>query len=96
MPKLRAPSLPTRLTRLFEAPTTWSYAGLTLVLGGLAASLVFSSNALPILAKYLVMLATMGWLARLCDSTAQRWAWVGLVALLVLGLGLEVSASLLR
>ena len=60
MPKLRFPSLPLQLTRLVESPTTWSYAGLTLGLGGLAASLVFSSNALPVLAKYLVMLATMG------------------------------------
>ena len=74
MPKLRLPTLPWQLTRLFESPTTWSYAGLTLGLGGLTASLVFSSNALPVLTKYLVMLATMGWLARLCDSPAQRWA----------------------
>lgn len=53
------------------------------------ASLVFSSNALPGLAKYLVMLATMGWMARLCDSAAQRWAWLVLVGLLALGVGLE-------
>jgi hypothetical protein len=96
MPKLRFPPLPQRLTHLFESPTTWSYAGLTLVLVGLAASLVFSSNALPVLAKYLVMLATTGWLARLCESAAQRWAWLGLVGLLLGGLGLEVSAALLR
>lgn len=96
MPKLRLPSLPRRLTRLFELPTTWSYAGLTLGLGVLVANVVFSSNALPVLAKYLVMLATMGWLARLCDSAAQRWAWLGLVGLLALGAGLEVSAFWLR
>lgn len=96
MPKLRFPSLPLQLTRLFELPTTWSYAGLTLAVGVLAASLVFSSNGLPALAKYLVMLATLGWLARLCDSTAQRWAWFGLVGLLLGGLGLEVGALLLR
>lgn len=96
MPKPRIPSLPRQLTRLFESPTTWSYAGLTLVLGILVANVVFSSNALPVLAKYLVMLATMGWLARLCDSAAQRWAWLGLVGLLVGGVGLEVSAALLR
>jgi len=75
---------------------TWSYAGLTLRLGGLAASLVFSSNALPVLAKYLVMLVTMGWLARLCESAGQRWGWLGLVGFLVLGAGLEVSAWWLR
>lgn len=96
MPKLRLPSLPLRLTRLFESPMTWSYAGLTLVLGVLVASLVFSSNALPVLAKYLVMLASMGWLARLCESATQRWAWLGLVGLLALGAGLEVSAFWLR
>ena len=96
MPKLRLPSLPRRLTRLFESPTTWSYASLTLGLGVLVASLVFSSNALPVLAKYLVMLTTMGWLARLCDSTTQRWAWLGFVGLLALGAGLEVSAIWLR
>lgn len=96
MPKLRFPSLPPRLTRLFELPTTWSYAGLTLGLGVLVANVVFSSNALPVLAKYLVMLATMGWLARLYDSAGQRWAWLGLVGLLVLGASLEVSAFWLR
>lgn len=96
MPKLRIPSLPLGLTRLFELSTTWSYAGLTLRLGGLAASLVFSSNALPVLAKYLVMLVTMGWLARLCESAGQRWAWLGLVGFLALGAGLEVSAWWLR
>jgi hypothetical protein len=96
MPKFRFPSLPRRLTRLFESPTTWSYAGLTLVLGVLVANVVFSSNALPVLAKYLVMLATMGWLARLCDSATQRWAWLGLVGLLALGAGLEVSTLWLR
>lgn len=96
MPKLRVPSLPMRLTRLFEAPTTWSYASLTLLLGGLAASLVFQSNTLPVLVKYLVMLATMGWLARLCDSTAQRWAWLGCVGLLGLGAGVEAGAMWLK
>ncbi|WP_233636192.1 hypothetical protein [Hymenobacter setariae] len=54
--------------------------------------MVFSSNALPVLAKYLVMLATMGWLARLCESAGQRWAWLSLRGFLVLGAGLEVSA----
>jgi hypothetical protein len=96
MPKLSLPSLPLRLTRLFESPTTWSYAGLTLGLGVLVASLEFSSTALPVLAKYLIMLTTMVWLARLCDSQAQRWAWLGLVGLLALGAGLEVSALWLR
>lgn len=96
MPRFRFSSLLRQLTRLVDLPTTWSYAGLTLGLGGWAASLVFSSNALPILVKYLVMLATIGWLARLCESAAQRWAWLGLVGLLGFGLGLEVSAQLLR
>lgn len=76
MPKLRLPSPPPRLTRLFESPTTWSYAGLTLGLGVLAASLVFSSNALPVLAKYLVMLATMGWPGSVTrrPSAGRGWA----------------------
>ena len=96
MPKLRLPALPQWLTYLFELPITWSYTGLTLGLGGLVASVVFSPNALPVLANYLVMLATMGWLARLCESAAQRWAWLGLVGLLALGTGLEVSTCWLR
>ncbi len=96
MPKFRFPSLPLRLTRLFESPTTWSYSGLTLVLGILVASIVFPLNALPVLVKYLIMLATMGWLARLCDSVALRRTWLGLVGLLALGAGLEVCVYWLR
>ncbi len=96
MPKFRFPSPPLRLTRLFASPLTWSYAGLTLGLGILVAKVVFSPNALPALAKYLIMLATVGWLARLCDSAAQQWAWLGLVGLLVLGAGLELSSCWLR
>jgi hypothetical protein len=96
MPKFRFPSPPLRLTRLFESPMTWSYAGLTLGLGILVANVVFSPNALPELAKYLIMLATMGWLARLCDSAALQWAWLGLVGLLALGASLEVCAYWLQ
>lgn len=96
MPKFRFPPLPLRLSRLFESPVTWSYAGLTLGLSILVANVVFSPTALPVLAKYLIMLATMGWLARLCDSAAQRWAWLGLVGLLTLGAGLDVYAYWLR
>ncbi len=81
MPKFRFPSPPSRLTRLFESPLTWPYAGLTLGLGILVANMVFSPNALPVLAKYFIMLATMAWLARLCGSAAQQWAWLGLVGL---------------
>lgn len=84
------------LRRLFEAPVTNTYAGFTLLLIMLAASLLLLPTTLPNLPKYLLMLATMGWLARLCESAAQRWAWLGGVSLLVVGLGLEVSAWVLR
>jgi hypothetical protein len=56
---------------------------------------VFSPNALATPAKYLVLLTTMGWLARLRESAVERWAWLAIVGLLVLGLGLEVGAGLL-
>lgn len=90
VPKLRRPPLPVWLTSLLELPTTWSYTGLTLVLGSLAARLVFSPTAVP--TQYLVLPAPRGWLARLGESAARRWAWLGSVRLLVVGLGLEISA----
>lgn len=96
MSKLRFPALPQWLTYLFDLPITWSYAGRTLGLGSLVASIVFSPTALPALANYLVMLATMGWLARPCESAAQRWVWVGLVGLLTLGVSLEVGTCWLQ
>lgn len=92
----RLPPLPASLTRLFEAPIPSYYAGLTLVLSGLTSSLVFPANALPPWPKYLLMLLLLAWLARLCDSPALRWAWLGSVGVLLLGLGLEVGTLVLQ
>ncbi|AMR29554.1 hypothetical protein A0257_22280 [Hymenobacter psoromatis] len=96
MSRFRLPALHTSFARLFESPITGAYTALTLLLGGLASSLIFPVNDLPAWTKYLLMLLTMGWLARLCDSAAQRWAWLGIMSLLVFGLGLEISTQLLR
>lgn len=83
----------TPLRRLFEAPVTPTYTGFTLLLSGLAGSLVFASS-LPNFLKYLLMLATLSWLARLCDSRSLRWGWLASVGLLVLGASLEVGTWL--
>ena len=91
----RLPRLPALLTRLFAPPATRPAAELTLLLGGLAGTLALSASALPNLARYLLMLAAMAGLAPHCGASPQwHWAWLGCVGLLVLGLGLEVSALL--
>lgn len=92
----RLPQLSALLTRLFAPSATRPAAELTLLLGGLAGTLALSASALPHLARYLLMLAAMAWLAPPCP-TSPRWrgAWLGCVGLLALGLGLEVSALLL-
>jgi hypothetical protein len=92
----RLPPLPASLTRLFDAPVTGSYAGLTLLLSGLTSSLVFPANTLPTWPKYLLMLLLLGWLARVCDSAVLRWAWLGTVSVLLLGLALEVGTLALQ
>jgi hypothetical protein len=84
--------LPTPLRRLFEAPVTDAYAGFALLLIILAGRLVLFPNALPNVLKYLLMLATLGWLAWFCDSPGQRGVWLASVGLLLMGLILEGSA----
>lgn len=93
---IRRPRLPALLTRLFAPPAAGPAAGLTLLVGGLAGGLALWAGALPNLVRYLLMLATMAWLASDCGASPWgRWAWLAGVGLLVLGLGLEVSAWLL-
>jgi hypothetical protein len=84
--------LPTPLRRLFEAPVTDAYTGFALLLIILSGRLVLFPNTLPNVLKYLLMLATLGWLARFCDSPGQRGVWLASVGLLLLGLTLEGSA----
>lgn len=73
-----------------HALLTPAYAGLTLGLGLLAAGLVLPTNGLPVGAKYLLMLALLGWLARLGNLPGLRGVWRAAAGLALLGLGLEL------
>ena len=67
-----------------------------MLLGGLAGAFVFAAPTAPTLAKYLVMGATMGWLAPVRGAVSwQRGLWRVGVGILTLGVGLEIGSHLL-